>query len=83
MPVAGLLIFLRSGGILAAAIVSTVAYTLVFIVAGIFYWHATGLKWQTFLPEVADVRAMLDRLLVVLRLDPNRAPSVSTRKPGE
>jgi O-antigen/teichoic acid export membrane protein len=84
VTVAGLLIFLRSGGILAAAIVSTVAYGLVFVVAGVLYWHATGLRWQSFLPEASEVRAMLDRLLVILRLAPNRvATSVSTRKPGE
>jgi O-antigen/teichoic acid export membrane protein len=84
VTVAGLLIFLRSGGILAAAIVSTVAYGLVFVVAGVLYSHATGLRWRSFLPEASEVRAMLDRLPVIRRLAPNRvARSVSIRKPGE
>jgi hypothetical protein len=49
VTVAGILIFLLWGGVLAAAIVSKVAYILVFVAAGNFYWHATGLKWQAFL----------------------------------
>lgn len=51
--VAGLLLFLRTGGILAAAIVSTVAYALVFAAALLLYRRATGLPWRAFLPDTA------------------------------
>jgi O-antigen/teichoic acid export membrane protein len=44
--VAGLLLFLKRGGILAAAIVSTVAYGLVLAIALVLYCRATGLAWR-------------------------------------
>ncbi len=59
----GLLLFLRSGGILAAAIVSTVAYTLVFATAATLYRRATGLPWRVFLPDPAMLAALPRRLL--------------------
>jgi O-antigen/teichoic acid export membrane protein len=48
VTVAGLTLFLRSGGIRAAAVVSTVAYTLVFVVALVLYRRASGLRWRDF-----------------------------------
>ncbi|CAO3432795.1 oligosaccharide flippase family protein [Azospirillum endophyticum] len=59
----GLLLFLHSGGILAAAIVSTVAYTLVFAAAAALYRRATGLPWRVFLPDWALLSALPRRLL--------------------
>ncbi|MBK1837287.1 oligosaccharide flippase family protein [Azospirillum sp. YIM B02556] len=59
----GLILFLNSGGILAAAIVSTVAYTLVFAAAATLYRHATGLPWRVFLPDPALLAALPRRLL--------------------
>jgi O-antigen/teichoic acid export membrane protein len=47
--VVGLLIFLRDGGITAAAIVSTVSYALVFASALVLYCRASGVKWTTAL----------------------------------
>jgi O-antigen/teichoic acid export membrane protein len=84
VTVIGLLTFLRSGGILAAAIVSTVAYSLVFVASGILYLQATGLKLRALVPHASDVRAILHRLLVILHLAPYRIPEdVGTQKPGE
>lgn len=84
VTVAGLLAFLRSGGILAAAIVSTVAYFLVFVAAGVLYRHVTGLKWQAFVPQTSDVRAILHRLLVILHLAPRSvSEGASTQKADE
>ncbi|PWC32980.1 oligosaccharide flippase family protein [Azospirillum sp. TSO35-2] len=60
----GLLLFLRDGGILAAALVSTVAYALVFATAAILYRRATGLPWRVFLPDPAVLAALPRRLLV-------------------
>ncbi|HEY2637581.1 MAG TPA: oligosaccharide flippase family protein, partial [Solirubrobacteraceae bacterium] len=47
---AGLLLFLESGGIEAAAIVSTLAYALVFVLAVVVYRHVMKLRWRDLLP---------------------------------
>lgn len=69
----GLLLFLRSGGILAAAIVSTVAYTLVFATAAILYRQATGLPWRVFLPDPAMLAALPRRLIALAKPSPATA----------
>lgn len=76
----GLLLFLRSGGILAAAIVSTVAYTLVFATAATLYRRATGLPWRVFLPDPAMLAALPRRLFdkPTPVADPAIATSVAT-----
>ncbi|HEY7396827.1 MAG TPA: oligosaccharide flippase family protein, partial [Gaiellaceae bacterium] len=56
VTVAGLTLFLRSGGIQAAAVVSTVAYTLVFVVALVLYRRASGLRWRDFVVTPALMR---------------------------
>lgn len=48
VTVVGLLVFVRSGGITAAAIVSTAAYGTVFVAALVAYRRATGLAWRSF-----------------------------------
>jgi O-antigen/teichoic acid export membrane protein len=53
VTVVGLLVFLPSGGITAAAIVSTVAYGTVFVSALVAYQRATGLEWRRFLNRTA------------------------------
>jgi O-antigen/teichoic acid export membrane protein len=68
VTVTGLLAFLRSGGILAAAIVSTVAYALVFVAAVVLYRRAAGLQWQAFVPHASAARSVLQRLGAVFRL---------------
>lgn len=52
----GLLLFLRSGGIIAAALVSTTSYALTFVAALVLYRRATGLRWRDFLPRRAGWR---------------------------
>lgn len=49
VTVVGLLAFLPSGGITAAAIVSSAAYGTVFVCALVAYRQATGLEWRRFL----------------------------------
>jgi O-antigen/teichoic acid export membrane protein len=50
VTVVGLLLFLRRGGIEAAAIVSTVAYGLVFVIALVLYRRTAGLTWRELAP---------------------------------
>ena len=47
----GLALFLRTGGIMAAALVSTVAYAVTFVTALVLYRRATGLAWREFIPR--------------------------------
>lgn len=63
VTVGGLLLFLRSGGILAAAVVSTIAYALVFVAAAALYRRATGLPWRAFLPDPALLASLPRHLL--------------------
>jgi O-antigen/teichoic acid export membrane protein len=49
VTVVGLTLFLRTGGINVAAVVSTVAYALVFVVALHLYRRASGLAWRELL----------------------------------
>jgi O-antigen/teichoic acid export membrane protein len=49
----GLLVFLRSGGIEAAAIVSTVSYTVVFVLVLVLYGRAAGVGWRAFVSAPA------------------------------
>ena len=58
VTVAGLLIFLRVGGITAAAIVSTVSYATVFLFTLIAYRRVAHLSWRTFLPTAARLREL-------------------------
>lgn len=49
LTVIGLILFLESGGIEAAAIVSTCAYSVVFAISILLYKHVTGLRWRDFI----------------------------------
>jgi O-antigen/teichoic acid export membrane protein len=51
----GLLLFLRQGGIVAAAIVSTASYGVVFAASLILYQRATNVKWALLLPSWAEL----------------------------
>jgi O-antigen/teichoic acid export membrane protein len=53
VTVIGLPLFLRAGGIMAAAIISAIAYTLVFLAALALYRHAAGLPWRAFVSPPA------------------------------
>ena len=48
VTIVGLLLFLQHGGIRAAAIVSAVAYAIVFVLALGLYRRASGLRWRDF-----------------------------------
>ncbi len=57
VTVIGLFAFLRTGGITAAALVSTASYTTVFVAMLVAYKRVTGVPWRSFLPTPARVRA--------------------------
>jgi O-antigen/teichoic acid export membrane protein len=59
VTVVGLFVFLRSGGITAAALVSTASYTVVFIATLVAYKAVSGTPWRSFLPTPTHVRALL------------------------
>jgi O-antigen/teichoic acid export membrane protein len=52
----GLVLFLRSGGITAAALISSASYAITFATTLVLYRHATGLVWREFLPRSATWR---------------------------
>ncbi len=59
VTVVGLVVFLRSGGIIAAALVSTASYATVFATTLIAYKVVTGMPWRGFLPTPGRLRALL------------------------
>jgi O-antigen/teichoic acid export membrane protein len=58
VTVAGLVIFLPTGGITAAAIVSSCAYSTVFVASLVAYKNVNRLQWRAFLPTRARLRAL-------------------------
>jgi O-antigen/teichoic acid export membrane protein len=46
----GLFLFLPDGGIVAAAIVSTISYSVTFVLSVAFYRNSAGLSWRSLLP---------------------------------
>jgi len=59
VTVVGLFVFLRSGGITAAAIVSTVSYATVFVAMLIAYKRVSDTPWRSFVPSPARLRGLL------------------------
>jgi O-antigen/teichoic acid export membrane protein len=59
VTVVGLFVFLRSGGITAAAIVSTVSYATVFVAMLIAYKRVSDTPWSAFVPSPARLRGLL------------------------
>lgn len=53
LTVVGLILFLENGGIDAAAIVSTCAYTMLFVISLFLYKHVAQLEWRHFLDPPA------------------------------
>jgi O-antigen/teichoic acid export membrane protein len=53
ITVVGLVLFLEEGGIDVAAIVSTCAYTVVFVISVFLYKHVVKLSWRDFLTPPA------------------------------
>jgi O-antigen/teichoic acid export membrane protein len=58
VTVAGLFAFLSSGGITAAALVSTGSYATVFVAMLVVYKRVAGVPWRGFLPTPARLREL-------------------------
>jgi O-antigen/teichoic acid export membrane protein len=58
ITVVGLVLFLKSGGIAAAAIVSTVSYSVVFLLLLGVYCAVAGVRWADLLPSTADLQTL-------------------------
>jgi O-antigen/teichoic acid export membrane protein len=59
VTVVGLAVFLRMGGITAAALVSTAAYSTVFLATLVAYKVVTGRPWRWFVPTPARLRSLV------------------------
>jgi O-antigen/teichoic acid export membrane protein len=59
VTIVGLFAFLRSGGITAAAIVSTASYATVFVAMLVAYQRVSSTPWRSFLPTPGRVRRSL------------------------
>jgi O-antigen/teichoic acid export membrane protein len=59
ITVVGLSVFLRSGGVTAAALVSSAAYATVFLASAVAYTSVTGMPWRELVPSRGGVRALL------------------------
>ncbi len=59
VTVVGLLVFLRSGGIVAAALVTTASYAVTFLSALVIYRVVAGVAWRRFVPSAADLHAWI------------------------
>jgi hypothetical protein len=69
VTIVGLLLFLRDGGIMAAAWVTTSAYAVVLVVALVLYRGVVGLSWRALSPAQS---------LAALR----SRPAASPERPG-
>jgi O-antigen/teichoic acid export membrane protein len=58
VTVIGLLLFLDRGGIVAAAIVSTVSYAVIFLGALVMYPAAARVRYSALFPSAADLRSL-------------------------
>jgi hypothetical protein len=58
VTVVGLFAFLGTGGVTAAALVSSTAYATVFVATLVAYKRVSGRPWSFFLPSPALVRAI-------------------------
>jgi O-antigen/teichoic acid export membrane protein len=61
VTVVGLSVFLPTGGVTAAALVSTASYATVFIATLIAYKAVSGIPWRGLLPTPRRLRALADR----------------------
>lgn len=57
LTIVGLVLFLESGGIVAAAAVTSTVHTLVFTISLLLYRGAMGLEWRDFVRPPADAGA--------------------------
>jgi O-antigen/teichoic acid export membrane protein len=59
VTVVGLFVFLSTGGITAAALVSTASYATVFVAMLVAYKGVSGSSWRSLLPTPGRIRAFL------------------------
>jgi hypothetical protein len=59
VTVVGLVSFLSSGGVTAAAIVSSVSYATIFVASLLAFRHVSGLPWRGLVPTPGRVRTLL------------------------
>ena len=59
VTIVGLVAFLDSGGVTAAAIVSSASYATIFLASLIAFRSVSGLSWRALLPTPGRVRALL------------------------
>lgn len=79
ITVVGLILFLRSGGILAASEISSVAYGVAFLTTLVFFQRSSRLPWLAFLPSITSVRQLASIAQVgFVASNPDR-PSVGPR----
>jgi O-antigen/teichoic acid export membrane protein len=58
VTVIGLSVFLRGGGITAAAVISSVSYATVFVATVVAYKFVAGVPWRWFVPTPARIRSL-------------------------
>jgi O-antigen/teichoic acid export membrane protein len=58
VTIVGLFVFLRTGGITAAALVSSAAYSTVFVASLVAYKLVSGTPWRSFLPLPSRLREL-------------------------
>ena len=58
VTVVGLTLFVSSGGITAAAWISSASYTVVFVATLLLYQRVSGAPWRAFVPTPGRLRAM-------------------------
>jgi O-antigen/teichoic acid export membrane protein len=58
VTVIGLSVFLRGGGITAAALISSVSYGTVFVATVVAYKFVAGVPWRWFVPTPARIRSL-------------------------
>lgn len=61
VTVVGLLLFLRDGGIEAAAAVSSAQAWVAFVLALLLYRRAAGLRWKQLVPRPGELRTLIAR----------------------
>ena len=62
VTIVGLLIFLPNNGIEAAAIISTISYSVIFVAALVLYRRAVGVTWGAFKLDPSQLLAVAARL---------------------
>jgi O-antigen/teichoic acid export membrane protein len=81
VTVPGLLIFLRPGGVVAAAVVTSISYGFVFAASVFLYSRATGRGLREFLPTTAELTQLV-RIARTMRIAATK-PAPALAVPGD